>query len=193
MAACAAAFLPILSIASGPASPAAAQAPASTGSVLPSGTTVYVVLDEDLSTATAVVGDRFRVVVSQDVIAEGTTVIPRGAVGWGEVTFVSNRGGFGKSGILGISLRTLELGGRNIALDGRYREEGTSRDGATVATFFVAGVFAGLIKGGDGGIPRGRELKARIGENLDFVVRVEPPPVQALAEAGAGGESDTIN
>jgi len=161
-----------------------AAAPSVARSVLPAGSPVYVVLQQDLSTATAEIGQRFEVAVAQDVVAEGTVVIPAGAEGWGEVTFVTNRGGFGKPGILGITLRELELGDRAVKLDGRYREEGTSRNAESAATYFVVGVFAGLIRGGKGGIPAGRELKARTGEAIAFVVGAEPPPVPPRGEPG---------
>lgn len=170
--------------AAGIAGPADPQA----RSVLPSGTVVYVTLEEDLSTTSAALGQVFRVTVSQDVVAEGTAVIPAGAEGWGEVTFVSRRGGFGKPGIIGISLREMTLGGETFALDGRYREEGKNNGNASAATFFAVGIFAGLIKGGPGDIPRGRELKARTGEDIPFVLDAAPPavPARGLPEEQTG-------
>jgi hypothetical protein len=158
-------------------------------SALPAGTPVYVVLEDDLSTATAELGQVFRVTVCQDVVAQGAIAIPSGTEGWGEVTFVSRRGGFGKPGILGITLREMALGGKTIALDGRYREEGRNNNTATAITFFAVGVFAGVIKGAPGDIPKGRVLKARTGENIELAGAAKPPesPASEGSTATDGG------
>ena len=125
--------------------------------------------DAELSTKASKVGDKFQVTVLHDVTDGATVVIPKGTIGTGEVTFATNNGGFGKPGILGISLRNLELNGAKVLLDGRYREEGANKNGATVATWFAVGVFSGFIKGKPGVIPKGRELKARTGEDITLV------------------------
>ncbi len=179
--------VPAAASADEPAGPAPAQQPATPQSTalalasLPLGTPVFVMLDQDLSTMTAAIGDRFAVIVLHDVIDRDTIVIPQGATGYGEITFTTNKGGFGKPGIIGIALRQLQLGDRQVALSGRYREEGQSKAGATAATYFVVGPFAGFIKGKPGVIPRGRELKARTGEAIAF-----KPGVSAIAPPFAG-------
>lgn len=119
------------------------------------------------------VGDRFEVTVLNDVSEQGVVIVPKGTIGHGEVTFSTKSGGFGKPGILGISLRTLDLNGKSIILDGRYREEGKDGDAAAGATWFAVGIFAGFVKGKAGVIPKGRELRARIGE--DALVVPAPP------------------
>ncbi|WP_156417095.1 hypothetical protein [Sphingopyxis sp. H050] len=149
---------------------------------LPAGTVLFVMLDADLSTMTAKLGDRFPVVVVHDVIDRDTVVIPKGAPGYGEVTFTTNKGAFGKPGIIGITLRQMQIGDRQVALSGRYREEGANKDGATAATMFAVGVFSALIKGKPGVIPRGRELKARTGEPIAFTVGVSATPPAPIAD-----------
>lgn len=143
--------------------PTLADKPTST---LPAGTPVVVMTNEELSTKANKVGDKFRVTVLHDVIDGTAVVIPKGTIGVGEVTFATDNGGFGKPGILSISLRHLELEGAKPLLDGRYREEGRNKNGATAATWFAVGVFSGFIKGKPGVIPKGRELKARTGEDI---------------------------
>lgn len=156
-----------------PSVPAASSA----AITVPYGTTVMVAITQPLSSRTSKVGDRFDVVVTEDVIHAGVVVIPKGTRGRGQVTFASKKGGFGSSGILGIALQHLEIGGRNVALDGRYREVGKSGDGAAAATMFAAGIFAGLVTGKSSTIPEGRVLKARLGE--DMVIATVPAPVAA--------------
>lgn len=151
---------------------------------LAAGTPVFVMLDADLSTMTAKLGDRFPVVVLHDIVERETIVVPKGATGYGEVTFTTNKGAFGKPGIIGITLRQLQIGDRRFALSGRYREEGANNNGATAAAMFTVGVFSAFIKGKPGVIPRGRELRARTGEPIAFTVGVAatpPPPIAGTA------------
>ena len=174
----------------------AATAPAPATSVqaqatLATGAPVVVTLDQDLTTTKNNVGDIFQVVVAHDVVDGATIVIPQGTIGHGIVTFVTRRGGFGKGGIIGIALRDLELGGTKVALDGHYREEGKSRTGATAATFFAVGIFSGFIKGDESGIPKGRELRARTGQDMAYTPGAAPPPPPVMAAAPVPSASDT--
>lgn len=167
---------------------------------LASGTPVIVTLDEELSTKTAKVGDQFKVLVLHDILAGDTIVIPNGTVGHGEVTFSTDKGGFGKPGILGIALRCLDLAGQQVKLDGRYREEGKNANGAAAATWFAVGIFAGAVQGRAGVIPKGRELRARTGEDISYVPRASAPSFgrppttdaadPAVAEASGVAASD---
>lgn len=173
-----------------PEEPAAPVAPVAAAH-LPFGTPVVVVVDEDLSTHERHVGDAFRVFVAEDVVVDGTVVIPKGAIGHGEVTFSTDKGGWGKGGILGIALRTLDLDSGEVQLDGRYREEGKNNDGAAAFTMFMVGIFAVAVHGKSSVIPRGRILKARTGEEIAYTPGVSaaarpfPPEPPAAAEAAA--------
>lgn len=164
-------------------SPAALPDPAITHreAILPAGTPIYVTVDSDLSTQDQAAGDTFTITVSQDVIAEGAIVIPKGTTGSGQVTFSTDRGGFGKGGIIGIAVRDLDLDGRKIAIDGRYREEGANSNGGAAATMFMVGILAAAVKGKHSVIPKGRELKARTGEPLTYVSDSPASPANAPA------------
>lgn len=161
----------------------ATASPAASSATLLSGTALTVSLDAELSTATNKVGDRFPVTVVADVVEQGIVVIPKGTAGYGEVTFATRKGGFGKQGILGISLRYLDLNGRQVMLDGRYREEGRGNDGAAAATMFAVGIFAIVVKGKTATIPKGRELKAHTGEDIPFPAA--PLPAAAATPVAA--------
>lgn len=153
----------------------ASEEPAAIAATLPMFTPLKVMLDDELSSTANKVGDRFGVTVLEDVVAEGTIVIPAGTRGEGVVSFATPRGGFGKAGMLSISLRTLDLGGKSVLLDGRYREEGKDKNGAVAATYWAVGIFAGFIKGKPGHIERGRELRARTGEDIVFIAGHDAP------------------
>ena len=159
---------------------------------LAAGTPVIVMLDQALTTTTSKVGDIFEVTVLHEVVDGTTVVIPQGAIGHGEVTFVTKRGGFGKAGIIGLTLHDLQLGERKVALDGHYREEGKNRNGATAATFFAVGIFSGFIRGNETGIPKGRELKARTGEAIAYIPGASPPPVPATAAIPSLPDGDAV-
>jgi len=166
------------------ADPTAATSVAATPAVkakLPAGATVMVMTNAELSTRLNHVGDRFGVTVLDDVTVGSTVVIPRGTTGFGEVTFATNNGAFGKPGILGIALRYLDVNGAHVSLEGHYREEGANKNGATVATWFAVGVFSGFIRGKPGMIPKGRELKAHTGEDILVTENTRRPNSAALS------------
>jgi len=120
-------------------------------------------------------------------VVGGATVIPKGTPGEGSVTFVTKNGSFGKAGMLGIALRSLTLGDRQIALDGRYREEGKNKDNAAAFTFFMVGILAAPVRGQKGLIPAGRVLKARLGEDAALVPVPPSDPTPPLAGPGPSG------
>ena len=177
--------MPLSSIATAQVSPpptATATPMPAPPTILPEGTPVIVTTATDLSTEINEVGDRFDVVVAEDVALGGVIVIPKGTIGRGEVSFATRKGSFGKPGILGIALRSLDLDGKSFVLDGRYREEGKDNDGAAAATMYAVGIFAALVKGKHGLIPKGRTLKARTGEDI---------PLAAVTTATSPADSPT--
>jgi hypothetical protein len=157
---------------------------------LPMGTVVIVMTNEELSSKLKHAGDHFGVTVLQDVSDGPNVVIPKGTTGFGEITFASRNGGFGRPGILSISLRYLELNGMKVLLDGHYREEGANKNGATFATWFAVGVFSGFIRGKAGVIPKGRELKAHTGEEIAFPVIPAPAVITTAVAAATPGEAE---
>lgn len=161
-----------------------------TALILPEGTPVTVATETDISSAANHVGDEFKVTVVDDVTASGVVVIPKGTSGYGEVTFLSRDRSFGAAGMLGITLRSLDLNGKSILLDGHYRQEGKGANGAAVATYFAVGVFAGFVKGKNSLIPKGRALKARTGQDIPYSTDAPsalaaPPTASATPAASA--------
>ncbi len=135
-------------------------------SMLPAGSVVYLTVNDEISSLDRRLGDRFGITVMEDVLLDNVIAIPKGTIGQGEVTFVTKNGAFGKPGILGIAVRQLDLNGKQIPLDGRYREEAGNNNNAAVATMFAVGIAAILVKGKTSVIPKGRQLKARTAEDF---------------------------
>ena len=172
---------------SGTPSPVVAQPvqpmPTST-MTLPANTEVTLRMNDELTSKSARVGTMFNLSVVEDVIYQNYVVIPRGTRGVGEVTWLTGRGAFGKSGKMEIQLRYLEIGGRHVSVSGKYRQEGEGNTVATIGAVVAVGVFAGFVTGHSAVIPEGRELKAYTDEALTFAALA---PVQGPIQATVVG------
>lgn len=115
-------------------------------------------------------GFKFPLSVVFDVMQDGFVVIPKGTRGEGTVTWMTNKGAFGKSGKMEVSFDWLELGGRRVSLTGNHRQEGEGNTGATVGTAVAVGVFAAFVTGRSASIVNGQQLRARTAEPLTFMV-----------------------
>ncbi len=134
-------------------------------------------------------GDTFNLTVSNDVMLGDYVVIPEGSKGVGRITWLTSRGMFGKSGKMDIELEYVEVGGRQIPINGTYRQEGEGNTLATVGGVVLAGVFGGFITGRSAVIPADRELAATTENNLELsipasAVRREPVGVAQIAPRG---------
>jgi hypothetical protein len=121
-------------------------------------------------------GDTFDMTVTHDVLLGQYVIIPKGARGVGRITWLTNKGAFGKSGKVEIDIEYIEVGGRRIPVSGHYRQEGEGN---------TRGVFAGFVTGKSGVIPAGRELVARTKSDLP-VAFAGPPPSTAPAPLVVG-------
>jgi hypothetical protein len=125
------------------------------------------------------VGDIFTMSVVNDVKLGDTIVIPKGARGTGEVTMVSGRGGFGKSGKIEIKLNSVDIDGKSYAMEGTQLQKGKGRGGAAIAGTIIAGAIAGaFIKGDDADIPVNTEYTFRTKEPIT----VGAPKMAAMAK-----------
>jgi hypothetical protein len=151
---------------------------ASTGAVLPANTEVLLSMNETITTKgnNLKEGSSFALTVVHDVMLGDYVVIPAGSRAMGEVTWLTSKGAFGKSGKMDIALRYVEVNNRRIPLTGTYRQEGEGNTVATVGGVIAAGVFAAFITGKSGVIPQGRELMARTKNDLPVQL---PGPVTA--------------
>ena len=128
------------------ASPMAVIQPATTGTVLRTGTAVALKTREALTTKGKKLkpGTRIQLEVAEPVTLNGAIVIPVGSPAVGEVTDVRNKGMWGKSGRINARVLYATVNGRQIRLTGAFDDKGTTGTGGVVASAIlipVAGFF----------------------------------------------------
>lgn len=139
-----------------------------TNGALPAGTEIVLTMNDDLTTLDGQikVGHQFRLTVAKDVRMGDYIIIPHGTPAVGEVTMVTGKGVFGKSGKMAVALRYLDLNGRRIPLLGTYRQEGRDNTVASVTGLAAAGVLGGVVTGRSAIIPAGRNIVAYTEQSL---------------------------
>jgi hypothetical protein len=167
-------------------------------SALPANTEVLLSLNNELTTKGKSLneGDSFNLTVVHDVLLGDYVVIPKGARAVGEVTWLTSKGAFGKSGKMEIEIRYVEVNGQRIELEGEFRQEGEGNTVATVGGVVLAGVFAGFITGKSGRIPAGRELMARTKSDVPVAFAgpapaTKPEAILALPSSQVVSESNS--
>lgn len=131
--------------------------------VLRSNTPVEMTLNAPLSTKTNRTGDKFSLTVARDVMVDGRVAIPKGTRAIGLVSYAKGNGSFGKSGKMELAFKYLEMGDKQIPLEGTYYQEGEGNTAGTVGAVFAAGVIGGLVvKGKSAEIVGGKDFTAMI-------------------------------
>ena len=159
--------------------------------VLRLGTAVRLVTEEALSSKTTKTGQRFHLAVIEDVKLGDIVVIPAGAHAIGEVTNVTKKGAFGKSGKLDTRVLYVIINDRNVPLTGTSHEAGKGGTGATVAVAIAVGVFSAFVTGHSAEYPVGTEMTAFTESDLPVTASMAAPtpplvvPVAAPAQAPA--------
>lgn len=142
-------------------------------------TEVVVTPNDNVTTKGSQVKEGFKFPISTvfDVMQGGYIVIPKGTRGEGTVTWMTNKGAFGKSGKMEVSFNWLELNGRRVSLTGNFRQEGEGNTGATVGAVVAVGVFGGFVTGRSATIVNGQQLRARTAEPLTFLIPDTAPRI----------------
>ncbi|TWH83354.1 hypothetical protein IQ25_03010 [Novosphingobium taihuense] len=140
--------------------------------VLPPNSEVVVTPNDTLTTKGKKLkeGYKFRISTVFDVMQDGYVMIPKGTMGEGTVTWMTNKGAFGKSGKMEVSFDWLEMAGKRVSLTGNHRQEGEGNTGATVGTAVAVGVFSAFVTGRSATIANGQQLRARTAEPLNFMI-----------------------
>ncbi len=131
---------------------------------LPANTEVGIRLNNDISTKKNSEGETISFSVTHDVLLQDYVVIPAGSRAVGEITWMSGKGMFGKSGKFEIEVRYIDLNGRRIPLEGKFRQEGDGNTVATIGAVVVVPVAGFFVTGKSGVMPKGRELTVFTGQ-----------------------------
>lgn len=140
------------------------------------GTEFPMRLEETLSSKHAQDGDRFTVVLTEDVKLADGTLLRAGYRGVGEVIDARKNGMLGKTGKLNVRLTYLKVGDERIRLRASKGAQGDHRTGTQVVTFVFLGVFAGFIKGKNVSIPKGAQIVAYADEDKVLTTPLVAPP-----------------
>jgi len=159
--------------ASNQAPPPPAPEPTSTpvqAITIPSGTTLAIRLNEELSSEKAQVGDVFHGSVSTPVSVDGQVVIPTTADVEGRVVDVKSAGRFKGQSDLVIELTQVLMNGKRYSVvTDRWNKEGSSRGKATGAKIgggAALGAIIGAIAGGGKGAAIGAAAGAGAGTGV---------------------------
>lgn len=134
------------------------------------GTEIQLTLLETVSSETARKGQTFRLEVASDVRALGHVVIPRGTPVEGTVLRVESTGPFGRPGTLQLSIRTLQLGERQVPLYFSMLRQGKDGGGGVVVLSAVLGPLGGTVHGKAVELTNGTPLLAYVDQTFDAPV-----------------------
>jgi len=141
------------------------------------GATVDVELAELVSTKKQKRGDHFALRLAESLVIDGSTVIPAGAAGSGEVVDAASGGIGGRPAKLVLAARYIDYGGRRLLLHG-FRLGGGGHDNSKLATVLSATPYIGLlaiaIPGGDVEYPAGTRAAAKVTAEVFFPVSPAP-------------------
>ena len=171
------------------------QTPPGDSAVLPANTAITLAMNDTITTKGNRwhTGDNFDLTVTYPARISRYTVIPRGAKGVGRITWMTDKGAFGKSGKMEVDLEYVEVAGQRIPLSGHYRQEGEGNTVATIGAVVAVGVFSAFVTGKSGVIPAGRELVAHTKEDVAVVIpRAADTPQPAFTPAPASTPDGTI-
>lgn len=135
---------------------------------LPEGTDVRLQITEKLSSATATEGQRFNLVLDEDILVDGVVLVPRGAKAVGTVVSSHKRGHMGKAGDLNVQINYLVVGAQRVPLRASSGREGDSKIGATVALTVIFGPLGLLKRGKNVEINPGVVLTAQVDQTTEL-------------------------
>lgn len=130
---------------------------------LPAGTHIRVRLDQDLSSNGSHPGDSFSATVADDVTANGTTIIPRGARADGTVVDAKGLGKFKGGALLAIRLDRVHTRWGSYPVDTGTVDRAEKGKGKRSAAFIGGGAGLGALIGGLAGGGKGAAIGALAG------------------------------
>lgn len=177
-------------------------APAAEALVIPKLTPVFLELMEEVSSATATSGDRFRLKLITPIAVGDRVVVQAGTEGVGEVVHAKKKGGSGAGGELILAARYLELAdGRQLPLRSMTMiATGKDADTKVQVVNQLVGPFGLMVKGRDTVISAGRQAQAKVRKDFSIDLAAPEPAaatgngieeVSEIAADEAGGTPDS--
>ena len=155
----------------------AAEAPVSQDTLVtvPALTPLYLRVDEELSSKKHKNGDRFAILIDEDVRIGDAVVIPAGSAGEGEVIHAARSGMGGKAGELLVTARFVRVGNREIRLRSfSLGAKGRDRSDQALGLAIVTGPIGMFVVGGVMTIPRGTVAAAKTAEEIQLPATQRP-------------------
>lgn len=134
-----------------------APPPAVEARLLRQGTPIRFVTEATIDSRSARQGERFGLVVKDDVQVDKIVVISGGTRGVGEVQSISSTGGYGKAGVLVLQPLFIDISGQRINLVGHSATEGRDKLGEAAVAGFLIG-FGSFITGKTAIVPAGSDI-----------------------------------
>jgi hypothetical protein len=177
--------------------PGGSAARASAPNTLLDGTAVKMRLTENLTSATAKMGQKVSFEVLEEVDLLGVPVIAKGAQALATVTTAETKKSMGRGGKLDVNIDSVRLlDGENAALSATQNAKGGGHVGAmtagmvgTAIVFFPAAPLLLFIHGKDITIPKGTEVTAFVAGDmkLDMAKFAPVAPAGVVVAAVASG------
>lgn len=164
------------------AAPEAAPA-AAAEILLPKGTPIVIAVDAQVGSKISVAGQMFPIRLAQPLVLDGTTLLPAGITGEGQVVHAKKAGMAGSAGELILAARYLDYAGRRIELRSfKFIEEGDeiltrgqNNVDLAAATNAAIGPLGFFIGGGNTTIEPGTLATAKTKNDESFAVAAESP------------------
>ncbi len=154
--------------------------------VVPADTVIPVVLDQTISSKASKPGDKFSATVESPIEIEGKVAIPKGARAEGVVRDAKAAGRFKGGAVLSLELTSVEVGGRNHAIQTSGATMSSKGKGKRTAVMVGGGAAGGAAIGAVAGGVKGAAIGALIGAaagtggagltgNRDITLNAETP------------------
>ena len=163
------------------------------------GTTVMLRLSETISSSDARVGQQVPFEVTEDVVVQGVTVVPKGTQALASVTEAEPKKRMGRGGKLNVNIDSTRLiDGEKVQLratkDGGHVGAMTGAIVATSIVFFPAAPLFLLMHGKDITIPKGTEITAFVQGDmrLEMAKMAAPGSPATVASAATQMASLTV-
>ncbi len=152
--------------------------------VVPADTVIPVVLDQTISSKASKPGDKFSATVESPIEIEGKVAIPKGARAEGVVRDAKAAGRFKGGAVLSLELTSVEVGGRNHAIQTSGATMSSKGKGKRTAVMVGGGAAGGAAIGigaaagtGGAGLTGNRDITLNAETPLDFKL-LEPVTIK---------------